>query len=794
MDQGGDEQLPVKSISYARKHAIFGFCLLISLISFKPSEPYLSEYLTCNLTDQKAICNKAASDAESCNSVLGGTCKWIEFSTARGNNQATCEVESCNTVTQGCGMTDNAFRHCKADKTSGLCSDLTCYKRFTESQVNNEIYPWSSYAYLPLLLILSSAAEVFSYRNTIIFGILGRLATRYLLLFGNSLIEMQIMQLTYSIGSAAEDVFKAYVYYAVPEHKYQEATSCIAASALLSSVFAGLIADFLVLSGGVSLEVLMIISACFVTAGTVVSFIVIQPPDVDKISASRSSVLLMNIGESKASIAYRKLLLQFYQLHSVLSNSSMRSLLIWWVSGNAIYMVSTLLLRSLFHRDSISSNSDSILMSVIFQVVYNYEVSIYYELNGSNDWNGTAIACILILGAGGAMAPVWMRVNKWDIQGADASLQRDEPHSYSHSRSQWSQGSREQGPWGATPSRGVGSVKRGTRTTDQPPLEAETEKETEVEVEVEAENKSPSLSSYAATEVQSVSYHLSVSISVLLMVSGVLSALFLLLFVLSWSLAPSIFMLALFFAAWQCVTAVFFVQLALCLRSLVRQGKSQGVVGRRDDRTYTIEGEEDDEGAEMTYSVFIQSPLAVKNTSRYVQLSVEHDAAAIPRSASFGVSDDGSRLSTSCGLGNCVPSCTTLSSLDAPDQPVQQMAETEEEKEQEEVVTTVSMPPPPANSLVFVAVVGSSAFVQCVLQTVLLSWLKCPLRAVCSILVFFFFLSTAVFTVQSALRIGPSTFLNGLRSNLSVYRQPQQITEQQQRIHTAPSRIDIPTS
>lgn len=339
MDQGGDERLAEKSKRFARKHAIFGFCLLISLLSFKPSEPYLSEYLTCNLTDQKAICNEAASDAEKCNSVLGGTCKWNEISSAGGNTQTTCEVESCKTVIQGCGMTDNAFRHCRTDKTSGLCIDMTCYKRFTESQVNNEIYPWSSYGYLPLLLILGSAAEVFSYRYTIILGIMGRLVTRYLLLFGTSLIEMQIMQLTYSMGSAAEDVFKAYVYYAVPEQKYQEATSYIAASALLSSVFAGLIADFLVLSGGVSLEVLMIISACFVTAGTAVSFVVIQPPNVGKRSASRASALSMGTGESKASLAYAKLIVQFHQLRAVLSNSSMRSLLIWWISGNAIYMV-----------------------------------------------------------------------------------------------------------------------------------------------------------------------------------------------------------------------------------------------------------------------------------------------------------------------------------------------------------------------------------------------------------------------------------------------------------------------
>lgn len=339
MNKGVDEGVPVRSQYFIRQHVIFGFCVLIALISFKPSEPYLSEYLTCNLTDQKALCSKAARDAESCNSVISGTCKWNVTPMVGGETQTTCEVASCSNLVEGCGTIDNTFRYCKVDKSTGLCTDMTCYKLFTESQVNNEIYPWSGYGYLPLLLILGSAAEVFSYRYTIILGIMGRLVTRYLLLFGTSLIEMQIMQLTYSMGSAAEDVFKAYVYYAVPEQKYQEATSYIAASALLSSVFAGLIADFLVLSGGVSLEVLMIISACFVTAGTAVSFVVIQPSNVGKRSASRASALSMGTGESKASLAYAKLIVQFHQLRAVLSNSSMRSLLIWWISGNAIYMV-----------------------------------------------------------------------------------------------------------------------------------------------------------------------------------------------------------------------------------------------------------------------------------------------------------------------------------------------------------------------------------------------------------------------------------------------------------------------
>ena len=55
----------------------------------------------------------------------------------------------------------------------------------------------------------------------------------------------------------------------------------------------------------------------------------------------------------------------------------LRHLALWWVLGNAVYMT-----------------------------MYNYEVSIYQELNGGSDeWNGSAIAVLLIMGIVGAALP-----------------------------------------------------------------------------------------------------------------------------------------------------------------------------------------------------------------------------------------------------------------------------------------------------------------------------------------------------------------------------------------------------
>lgn len=255
------------------------------------------------------------------------------------------------------------------------------------------------------------------------------------------------------------------------------------------------------------------------------------------------------------------------------------------------------------------------------------------------------------------------------------------------------------------------------------------------------------------------------------MILSVFSALSLLLFLLSWSVVASTSMLALFFAAWQCVTAVFFVQLAFCLKSLVRQGKSQTATSRHEGSVVTIEGEEDDEGAEMTYSVSIQNPLTAKHASQYAKLSLEHDDVAVSRSTNISKPDEGPCIIPSCGSGSSSLSCATPSSADTPVRDVHLMVDNdvEKEKEQEEVMDTVSPPPPaPANSLVFVAVVGTSALLQCILQTVLLSWLKCSLFVASSALVFLFFLCTSLFIVQSVLRIGPRTLLSHLLFYLPV--------------------------
>ncbi|KAJ1442688.1 reduced folate carrier-domain-containing protein, partial [Ochromonadaceae sp. CCMP2298] len=238
----------MRFLEHPEQRVIFSLCLFLALLSFKPSEPYLSEYLICDKATQAAECS--SSSASSC-------------ATPCTLDSGVCSLQACASLSPAdCSSSD--YDYCTYD---GSCSPISCYKNFTEDQVNNQIYPWSTYAYLPFLLLLGLLAEYGSYRLAILIGITGRVVTRFLLLYGTTVGEMKLMQVVYALGTAAEDVLSAYVYYVLSPAYYQLGTSCIRATNLTANLLAGVCGDLLVVYGDTSLRTLMWVSAGSVCLG-----------------------------------------------------------------------------------------------------------------------------------------------------------------------------------------------------------------------------------------------------------------------------------------------------------------------------------------------------------------------------------------------------------------------------------------------------------------------------------------------------------------------------------------------
>lgn len=218
--------------------------------------------------------------------------------------------------------------------------------------------------------------EVFSYKFAILVGIMGRVATRIILLYGTTLYQMQIMQVTYAFGTAAEDLFSAYIYTVVPLEMYQSTTSYVKTSALLSCIVSGVLGDILVTQFDVSLYTLTVISAVFVIAGAVLGFFVIRNPSkslplaadletsdedttalkiesssgftrVTEYSVRATYEWMVNTWMSIDLISTKRYLAEKYQILyiqlrftlNVVSKRDVRVLTAYWIIGNGVYTV-----------------------------------------------------------------------------------------------------------------------------------------------------------------------------------------------------------------------------------------------------------------------------------------------------------------------------------------------------------------------------------------------------------------------------------------------------------------------
>ena len=418
---------------------VIGLCTFIGFLSFKPSEPYLSQYLICNRLTAEALCGEYSKDQQGCLAAardFTGACSW----TGGNATSAMCMPRPCSSYPIEATSADpyrcSDVGYCTKDK-SGSCTRLACYKDFTEATVNNQIYPYSTFFYLPALLLLCPLAELYSYRVAILVGILGRVVTRFLLLFGTSLGAMQLMQVTFAIGTAAEDIFYAYVFYAVSKEHFQVAMSSSRSAALVSSLVASVLGDLLVVEGGTPLTTLQWISAACVCCGALLGVLIIQP------SAKTQQYLEMQFPSIAAMVVAEQSPVRGNDIipsplsgpdqppHKDDSTASLTT-----VSPSEgptpadvrAQKFRTFVSQILFFYETVRA-SPNLSVQVAFWIVCNatfaelfgYEVAIFQQLNGGNNkWNGLVLSVMLLLGAVGAVLPVFLKV---DAPGRFSPLQ-----------------------------------------------------------------------------------------------------------------------------------------------------------------------------------------------------------------------------------------------------------------------------------------------------------------------------------------------------------------------------------
>eukprot|EP00042_Codosiga_hollandica_P032645 m.210838 g.210838 ORF g.210838 m.210838 type:complete len:451 (-) comp53966_c0_seq5:38-1390(-) len=129
---------------------------------------------------------------------------------------------------------------------------LTDDKGITNDQLDDQVYPVWTYAYLVALFVVLVITDYVHYRPIVILEALACLATRVLLIWGSSLFAFQVMQMTYGVNSAAEVAYYASVYRLVPKERFLRVTSLFRVAVLTGQTLAAILAQVLVSAAGVS--------------------------------------------------------------------------------------------------------------------------------------------------------------------------------------------------------------------------------------------------------------------------------------------------------------------------------------------------------------------------------------------------------------------------------------------------------------------------------------------------------------------------------------------------------------
>ena len=230
-------------------------------------------------------------------------------------------------------------------------------KGFTDHQINDRIYPVWTYAYFPLMVaaaaaLLAPCSRPPPLKALIVLGAAGRLATRFLLLYGKTLVQMQLMQVAYAAGSVSETVFIAYVYDVTPEPAaFARVTALTQHAFLMSHVLSGVLGDVCLHAFGASVKFLFYLSAAGVAASLVIAVVWFPRPPAPA-PGSRAAALRRELRV----------------LRTAAGMPAFAVAVAWWV---AVYTV--------------------------YQFLYGYEASFYKHIrpNASHDWNGSVLSACL---------------------------------------------------------------------------------------------------------------------------------------------------------------------------------------------------------------------------------------------------------------------------------------------------------------------------------------------------------------------------------------------------------------
>ncbi|XP_048200560.1 thiamine transporter 2 [Perognathus longimembris pacificus] len=297
-------------------------------------------------------------------------------------------------------------------------------KNLTNTQITNEVLPVWTYSYLVLLLPVFILTDYARYKPVIILQGVSFVATWLLLLFGQGVKAMQVVEFVFGMVSATEVAYYAYIYSMVSPEHYQKVSGYCRSVTLVAYTAASVLAQLLVSLAHVSYFYLNVISLTSVSMALLVSLFLPmpkksmffhakpnkealeKPPGQDADLQGAQEGRKAPLQEPVTAAGYQE---SSQQGHPKPRNAVLRNLMQWFQDLKECYSSKRLFYWSLWWA----------LATAGFNQILNYVQVLWDDKAPSQDssiYNGAVEAIATFGGAMAALAVSYVDIN-WDLLG-----------------------------------------------------------------------------------------------------------------------------------------------------------------------------------------------------------------------------------------------------------------------------------------------------------------------------------------------------------------------------------------
>ncbi|XP_069716950.1 reduced folate transporter [Phaenicophaeus curvirostris] len=273
-------------------------------------------------------------------------------------------------------------------------------KNFTQTEVTNVITPVLTYSYMAVLVPIFLLTDYLRYKPVLVLQSLSHISIWLLLVFGTSVLAMQLMEFFYGITMAARIAYSSYIFSLVAPSRYQRMASYSRSSVLLGVFTSSVLGQLCVTLGSVSFFTLNYVSLGFVSFGLILTLFLERPQrslffnrpeeagneaapaELDKMTGDDGGGRKRGWGEAALCRMLR-------EVGALTRQPQLRLWSLWWVFNSAGYY----------------------LMLYYVQILWN---EIYSTTDNRHVYNGGVDAASTLLGAVASFAAGYVKI-RWTL-------------------------------------------------------------------------------------------------------------------------------------------------------------------------------------------------------------------------------------------------------------------------------------------------------------------------------------------------------------------------------------------